>query len=206
MKAFYTLIALAFILSSCKKDKTDPVPVASFDGISEAYLTQPVQFASKCSGANSINWDFGDGTTASGSNITHSFTTSGSFNVKITAANDAGQDVYSQSIKINNGKAEYNVCNKSTIGSLAFYSYYWDGTDILDFVDNGTLADGQESSYTLTNRVNVWLAVKYSSIMFISVYPTKIIDFEKNHICLYDTTTVYSGKKSNTYMISDLIK
>ena len=48
-----------------------------------------------------FTWDFGDGGTAQGEEVTHSYTQPGIYAVKLTAANAAGQNQVSKNVTIN---------------------------------------------------------------------------------------------------------
>lgn len=55
-----------------------------------AGVGQLVSFAVSVSGADSISWNFGDGSSGSGASVTHAFNTAGTFNVSVTATNAVG--------------------------------------------------------------------------------------------------------------------
>jgi len=60
-----------------------------------------VQFENTTPEASSFAWDFGDGNTSKQENPQHQFTEPGSFTVKLTASNDAGDQAKSETIVIN---------------------------------------------------------------------------------------------------------
>ena len=190
-----------------------PNPVANFSSVSNAYLTQPIIFTSQCQNADSILWYFGDSTTAKGITVSHSFPSSGTFNVKLTAKNSAASDFYSQAVTIKAGKSEYNAVNKSSI-SIQMVSFFGGpNSTILDWQDHGTIATHDSSSYVFTSRSQLYLGLIINSKAFICIYPFHIADFSKNHLTLYDTTMVYGGdkliphpNKSQLFRLHDLVK
>ena len=99
----YTLaLPMAVLLSVTCKKKTEtpasatPAPVASF-----SYTTSgpAITFTSTSSNnPSTLTWYFGDGDSATGSPVTHTYTAAGSYSVKLTAANSSGKNSASQSI------------------------------------------------------------------------------------------------------------
>ncbi|MEM6269551.1 MAG: right-handed parallel beta-helix repeat-containing protein [Bacteroidota bacterium] len=80
---------------------TAPAPNASFTSPGVAPLFGTVQFnGNSTSNITSWDWDFGDGSTATGQNPTHNFVAMGSFNVCLTASD---------------GTCETTVCNVFTV-------------------------------------------------------------------------------------------
>ncbi|MBS1600317.1 MAG: PKD domain-containing protein [Bacteroidetes bacterium] len=67
-------------------------PVSQFTGTNVASCKPPltVNFQDQSTGATSWLWDFGDGTTSTLQNPSHTYTTFGQFNVRLTATNASG--------------------------------------------------------------------------------------------------------------------
>ena len=69
------------------------LPVANFtSNITEGYVPLSVQFTDLSTNANSWNWDFGDGTTSTDQNTTHTYSVAGTYNVNLTVSNTKGTD------------------------------------------------------------------------------------------------------------------
>jgi Zn-dependent metalloprotease len=69
------------------------VPVADFSANKTTSCDGTIQFTDKSSSSpTSWAWDFGDGTTATTQNPTHTYATSGKYTVKLTATNANGKD------------------------------------------------------------------------------------------------------------------
>lgn len=78
------IIAIPFFLA-CSKT---PVPCFTVDKGKTAKVNEEVQFNATCStDADSYSWDFGDGSTGSGSTVKHKYTTAANYVVKLTASN-----------------------------------------------------------------------------------------------------------------------
>jgi len=89
-------------------------------------------------GASSIVWDFGDGTTASGTSANHTYTTPGVYNLTCIVSLPSGcSSELIQSISIGHvnpiSASTYTVCNLQTVNfsltSNPFSSLYWDFGD-----------------------------------------------------------------------------
>ncbi len=79
----------------------DP-PIAQFSASTSTALTgEPIDFADQSlNEPTSFEWDFGDGISASGSTVSHTFERSGTFRVTLRVANEAGVDSRTKSIRI----------------------------------------------------------------------------------------------------------
>jgi hypothetical protein len=85
-KIIYALLSAAVILVSCHKDH---VPEASFSADSTTpEVGQTVFFSNTSINGNSFKWDFGDGYISTEPNPAHVYTSTGSFNVVLTASGD----------------------------------------------------------------------------------------------------------------------
>ena len=74
--------------------------VASND--SPTLLGQATAFSATAQGSNvSYTWDFGDGQNASGANVSHTYTASGTYTAKVTAANSTNSLIGSTIVTIN---------------------------------------------------------------------------------------------------------
>lgn len=193
---FFLLILALFLFESCKKK--DP-PVAKMSVQSTAYLFEEVVCISACENATSVTWDFGDGSAPSSeTTVKHSYTSAGYYNIKLTAQNENGKDVFSQVLSVKNGKAEYNVTNHTSI-EISFYAYgVNDNFETEEFRSLGPVKSGKTSGNEFTNQGNIFLAGSSGNLIFYSVYPCPITDFTLNELMMYDTTTVYiQGDKKN---------
>lgn len=60
----------------------------------------PVNFSSCSSNATSFNWNFGDGSTATGSNVTHTYSNAGNYTVTLSVNSTYGADVATAPINV----------------------------------------------------------------------------------------------------------
>jgi hypothetical protein len=85
-RIIYTLLALPLILFSCQK-----TPIASFSiDNGETVVGQAVLFTNTSHNSDRFEWDFGDGYTSNESDPVHTFTSTGSFEVILTAMGKGG--------------------------------------------------------------------------------------------------------------------
>lgn len=81
----------------------EPVSGADFTyAPAEPLINQPIYFSATASGAPVItyDWAFGDGNTASGQYVSHTYATTGTYTVWMTATNDCGPQVVSYDITV----------------------------------------------------------------------------------------------------------
>jgi PKD repeat protein len=187
----YSVTALIVILLSCSSCKKEDPPVANFCAKSTAYLLEEVKFGSACENANTVEWDFGDGSYTTGTQVKHIYQFAGTFTVTVTAKNDAGEDVYSRSIGVKDGEAEYNVINETSTDIFFFSETFNAYGDLESYVSHDYIVSGDSSDYVLTRAEEVFFGGTNNAFTFICKYPLSITDFTKNHFIMRDTTVVY---------------
>ncbi|MFK8006668.1 MAG: PKD domain-containing protein [Saprospiraceae bacterium] len=126
---------------------TDPIaPVANFNFFADSVLcaNQPVIFNDASQGnVTQWFWDFGDGGISNQQNTFHQYTASGTYNVSLTACNDAGCDTYIEtiSIEVDNGCIVDEVPTNNylygpVVISSCFGTLYDSGGSDENYVDN----------------------------------------------------------------------
>jgi PKD repeat protein len=105
---YYQRTGQAFITTNWQRvDHPDKPPIAVISAPSEGLIKQPVKFDGSRSrrGDNDIDkyrWDFGDGATAEGKEVSHTYNSTNSYNVKLTVIDRKGlENKTSVTIKIN---------------------------------------------------------------------------------------------------------
>lgn len=90
-------VKLVSNFGACKDSISKPVvvlpkPVAAFTGLNTAACKPPLttSFSANVAGAVSYQWFFGDGSTATGTSPSHTYTTIGDFDVSLVVTNAAG--------------------------------------------------------------------------------------------------------------------
>jgi PKD repeat protein len=145
-------------------------PVADFTAVPRAGPAPlSVQFNDASTDAGSWSWDFGDGTPVSiAQNPVHSYTTTGTYSIKLTAGNSFGSNTAE--------KDNYITVGSFNPGLLASYYYgmTWSSLAVtrvdpgIDFTDQGStwpnLADGRQDNFGVIwdGYINVPAASVYS--------------------------------------------
>ena len=77
-------------------------PVANFTGPTSSWIDDKVQFINTTivTGTVSYSWDFGDGTTNSNTNPTHTYVSPGNYEVSLLATNNAGSSSANNNIVV----------------------------------------------------------------------------------------------------------
>jgi len=99
--AFFVMGSSTIFVASCKKDSTNPPPVAIFTFTGDNNPAPcAVTFSNSSTNAKSYNWTFGDGSTSTEQNPQHTYTTGGTFNVILVATGIGGSNSTNKSVTI----------------------------------------------------------------------------------------------------------
>jgi PKD repeat protein len=159
MKPIYTalFVALVLLLQGCNP------PVANFDiSYSDNVAPALVTFLNLSTDADEYLWNFGDGSASSNTSPTHTYEEAGTFSVSLKASGRGGEDVISKSITIVR-PTTYIVRNSTSYILYDVSSYFWTGTEVVDFVNHGTMYSGNESAEYITERSLIDLAFRFSA-------------------------------------------
>ena len=113
------------------------IPVSSFSSSGNSICVgNSVSFADNSSNSpTQWSWDFGDGSTSSVQNPSHTFASSGTFNVTLTSTNTAGSDTSIQVIVVNDCSGIQSLTNSE----LAIYPNPNGGTFTLKGFDSNSM-------------------------------------------------------------------
>lgn len=168
INTFLSLLTLTFVLISCEEEL---IPVASFT-FTGANKSAPAEviFTNNSQNATTYLWEFGDGATSTEKNTKHTYTTGGTFTVKLTATSGKNSNTSTSSLTIlapvpnpvanfsfsengNFAPSQFTFTNTSTNGS----TYLW------DFGDNQTSTSQNPTHvFSTGGTFNVTLKVKNS--------------------------------------------
>lgn len=162
MRKFACLSGCAFLLfAACTKN-----PVADFAFSTPVEVGEEVTFTNQSENADEFVWDFGDGYTSILRDPVHAFGTPGVHTVSLQAIGEK-ESVYASRDLLVTG-ITYSFKNKTTYDIPSFFSYYWDGYYMLDFVDHGTLYMDKETVTVITERNSIHFGLVIGEYVFVS--------------------------------------
>lgn len=124
LSAFVALLCIV-IISSCRKDIS-----ACFNASTTTpSVGQSVSFTSCSTGGSSYDWDFADGSSGSGETTSHTFTSAGTYNVKLTVKNGNRTAIAAQTIIVSSGSTTVTLQPDATSGIDAGLSSYYPSTN-----------------------------------------------------------------------------
>ena len=138
-------------------------PTAAFTSTSPDALGTTTQFTNNTSGlAPSYVWNFGDGTTSTDENPTHTYASTGTYTVILTATNDFGTDSTMGTVDILLAPtAAFDLFSPIMLGETAVFTNTSAGDNlqyVWDFGDGATSTDTNPSHvYTATGTYTVTL-------------------------------------------------
>lgn len=94
------ILVSILLFASCKTEDLTPYANFSFVGDSNNPAPCEVTFTNSSTNATTYSWEFGDGQTSKESSPKHTYTTPGTFSVKLTATGSAGSNSTTKSITI----------------------------------------------------------------------------------------------------------
>jgi PKD repeat protein len=157
------LFCTLFLIPACQKDKTDPLPVASFTASkTSALVNEAITFNNTSQHSLSYAWNFDDGTTSTLTSPSHSFTDAGTYTVELTATGPGG--IHSTSLVVSvtfpQPVASFTMSKtKAAMGESITFSntsqnadtYAWDfGDGNTSTVMQPTHAWNEAGTYTVT--------------------------------------------------------
>ncbi len=187
---FYLLFAI-IMMGGCTKSAPAPAPVASFTwSASSSTAPSVVSFTNTSTNATTYSWDFGNGSTSNVASPSHTYTSAGSFIVKLTVTGAGGTNSTTQTVNIAAPTAleitvKDNLGNAVSGASVKLYSSLSDWT-------NGT---NQLLTTLTTNASGV---VKFSPLSAIKYYWSVTNGCNNNFYGSNTTTNALNTNITNT--------
>lgn len=100
------LLFAATAILSCKKDDTPLEVISGFTFKVDASDFKKVVFTNASQNFKTAAWDFGDGSTSTETNPTHTYAAVGNYTVKLTVTGDGGTDISTQVVGISDPDGE----------------------------------------------------------------------------------------------------
>lgn len=167
-------IVMLFCMTACNDDPyipgggstgSNPPSYATFyyqaDGLTVKFT------ANVPSDVYSCEWSFGDGKTGYGENVNHTYTSAGTYYVKMTATNSGGTKTYSESITVKKNEPTSVVITSLVLRQFPKKNGNVDW-DLLDDPDvYFKIVDNYQTYYTSSTKLNIDnndLPVTYSNV------------------------------------------
>ncbi len=178
-----------------------PEPVADFS-VGPTCFGNPTDFTNLTTidfGSNTFLWNFGDGTTSTDSNATHTYNVLGNYTVTLTATSNAGcVNSASQVITVHpNPTASFTAANVCEDEAVQFDNTsttpYGTLTSFWEFGDSFTSVDDDPSyTYTGFGNFNVTLISTTNNgcadtvVRTVTIHPKPIVAFDVEDVCIGD--------------------
>ncbi|MEP6465349.1 MAG: PKD domain-containing protein [Parafilimonas sp.] len=181
-----------------------PKPQIAITGDSSLCSNSVAEFKGKTSTNDSTiqwSWNFGDGNTSTGQNVSNTYNNSGNYNMNLVGINSGGcsdttkkQIVVNASPKINAGE-DTVVCQNSdyVLNASGAQTYTWAGTGLsCNNCSSPTIQPTVLSTYTVTGK-NIFGCSASDSVNINVIKPDKISVFGDDTLCIGETAQLYAA-------------
>ena len=105
--------------------------------------------------------------------------------------------MFSANVKIHNGTASYQIRNGTSV-SLNLMSYYWNGSDMEDFINHGIISSSGLSDTIYTMRNKIGLGGELGGKVFIVAEDYSILKNSHNILEMNNGTSIFSAINVDT--------
>jgi PKD repeat protein len=190
-----------------------PMPQIDFSLLDSSCVNQAVSFLNQSTNIASVSWDFGDGTTSTLTNPTHTYLNPGIYTVTLSGISQTygcttqiAKSIQinpspnaSMSLGTNNGCVSLTVqfTNTSIAGSTQFWDFGDGNTSLLA---NPTHTYTTAGSYAVNLIAINSLGCTDTATQVVNVYPLPVVDFITSTLdsCLQPSTYNFSNLSTNT--------
>lgn len=169
-------VLLVFV--SCSKS-----PVADFTYSGPLNVGEEVKFDNLSKNADRFAWDFGDGHTSVKSDPIYSFATPGSHTVSLQAIGENESSYVSKELQVSG--ITYSFRNNTSVDFQAFFSFYVEGTEIMDFIEHGSLLKDRETVPVITRRTSIYCGIIIGETLIL-LDEFQLAPNKHNHFVLID--------------------
>lgn len=160
-KITFLSVLVLVLAASCSKD-----PVADFSFSGPVKVGEEVTFNNLSKNADRFAWDFGDGHTSVKTNPVHAFGKAGTCTVSLQAIGEDESSYTSKELLITG--ITYSFRNSTSVDFQAFYSFYMVGSEIVDYIEHGSLLMGKETVAVITDRASVYYGLIVGETLILS--------------------------------------
>jgi hypothetical protein len=185
-KLFYLLICTLTIFSCIKK------PSADFSFSDPTTVSDTIEFLNLSENSKTYEWRFDDGFSSNKKNPSHHFSKPRTYSVTLTVNGDRGSASIIKPINITG--TTFSISNFSGIILTSFFTCYWNGTSVEDYVIHGTLYIGSTTEVIIANRTQIYAGFFYDGTDWIIKDPINLKENQHNDFII--GTLNFEGKKS----------
>jgi len=189
MKKLLVFISL-LLLFACEEE-----PTADFSYSGSTEVGEMIRFENLSTNSTDFEWDFGDGSTSSSESPSHRYLKPGYYRVSLTAKGDGGSASASKTLDIDG--TTYSIKNATSYTLYNFCSYHWNGSDIEDFVEHGTISSGQVTGIVITAHTAIDFGFTYEGVTYISVNSFNLTRGRHNDLVITNETQIYGENKKS---------
>lgn len=189
-----------------------PLPQINFSSFDSVCVNQVFAFTNLSTGIASVNWDFGDGTTSSLTNPTHSYSNPGFYQVTLSGISQTFgcSTQTTKTIKVNQGpNSQFTLgpnagCEELTVQmnntSTGIVSHAWNFGD-----GNSSIQNNPSHTYTNSGAYAVQLVVvdnigcTDTAMQVVTVHPLPVVDFSFTPVdpCVQPTVINFTNNSTN---------
>ena len=190
MKNLSCLLVCILILISCTKK-----PTADFSYSNPTTVSDIIEFLNLSENSRAYEWNFDDGFSSDKKSPSHHFSKPRTYSVKLTVKGDGGSASIIKPITITG--TTYSISNFSSIILTGFFSCYWNGSTVEDYVMHGTLYIGSTTAITITKRTEIYTGFSYNGSDWIIKDPFKLKENQHNDLVI---SGINFGKNKSIFL------
>lgn len=177
MKNLSYLFICVITLISCTKK-----PLADFSSSDSKTVSDTINFINLSENAKTYEWNFGDGYSSNKKSPSHHFSKPRIYTVQLTVDGDNGSASITKQLKISG--TTFTVTNLSNLILTSFFSCYWNGSTVEDYVMHGTLYIGSTTGITITKRSQIYAGFSYNGSDWIFKDPISVNVNQHNDLAI----------------------
>lgn len=188
MKKLFILFVICLSGVSCRKD-----PAADFSMLGSFKVSDTVYFTNLSSNFKSSSWDFGDGNTSLEESPRHVYVKPGNYQINLVVTGSGKTTSVSKNVSILG--TTYEIKNNTAITLFDFASFYWNGTEIVDFMPYGTLEGSQSTGIIETTRPDIEFGFRFDSTgdLYFGADPFMVTQGTHNTFVIDNNTQIFGG-------------
>ena len=182
------------LFASCRKEVKADFEITGITNVGEK-----LNFTNHSTNSDVYEWDFGDGNSSEFETPSHIYLKPGTYTISLKAIGISGSSTLSKTITITG--TTFSFKNLSSFDIPSFVTFALNGTEVIDYLSNGSLSIGHETTPIITTRSEVMFAISVSDVWYFGG-PYPIIKENHNPFFIYDTTRVFMSGKGTGYIFN----